>query len=82
MATLQITYHSIPLFYIIESMNASFKVSGQDEDLNPKQEVCHEELVNHPTDFLKIMATAWDLYKVTGPKCACIFKGTPNLCGY
>jgi hypothetical protein len=49
------------------------------EDLNPKEQVCCEELINCLVHFLNIMATAGNLCKVLCPELACIFQSIPNV---
>ena len=65
--------------YVIEGMDTDIKTPHHNKDLNPKEQVCCEELVNGLVHFLKIMATTRDLYKVFCPEPACISQSISNM---
>ena len=73
------TYQSIPLLDIIDRIDTGIKVPHDDEDLNPEQQVCCEELVNCLLHFLSITATARALHEMFSPEFTGIFQSLPNV---
>jgi len=52
------------LLHIVEGINTDIKVSCEAEDLNPKQQVHCEELINCFPYFLNPWTTAWDTHEM------------------
>ena len=72
------TYQGIPFLDIIHGMDTGIKVLHDDQDLNPRKEVCCEELVNCLFHFLSVVATAGAL-QVFCPEPTGIFQCIPNV---
>ena len=74
-----ITHQSIPLLDIIDRMDTDIKIPHDDEDLNPEQQMCCEELINCLLHLLSIRTTAGALHKVFCPELTGIFQCTSNM---
>ena len=73
------THQHIPLLYVMDSMNTNFKVSCEDQDLNPRQETSCKEVFNCPLHILSAITAARNLCKMVCPELTCIFQGIPNV---
>ena len=62
------TYQCIPLLYIVKGINTDINTFHEAEDLNPKQQLGCEELINCSPYFINIFAAPWDAYEVICPK--------------
>ena len=60
-------------------MNTSVKIPHHNEDLNPKEQVCCEELINCLLDLLSIRTTVGGIYEVPCPEATGIPQGIPNM---
>jgi hypothetical protein len=60
-------------------MNTNSEVPHQAEDLNPIQQVGHEELINCLTHFLNSITAARNLHQVPCPKLAGISQSISNV---
>ena len=72
-------HQSTPFLNIIDGMNTDIKVPHDDEDFNPEQQVCCEELVNCLVYLLRIRTTARALHKVFCPELASILQCISNI---
>ena len=59
-------------------MNTNFKVSCEDQDLNPKQETSYKEVFNYILYILSTITIIRDLCKLVYPELAWIFQSAAS----